>query len=145
MITKLPFSLKYETGLDYPITMYDHLPYQRDSDYCNAEKIGLSTGKIIKYYLCNNETEPLTINNHDDEFDELFEVLELDEPEVPDELYDEFELLLFEFDEFDEFDELDDLDELEVFDELEDIPLDEELPLSLVAFLGLSVVILSAG
>ena len=62
MITKLPFSLKYETGLDYPITMYDHLPYQRDSDYCNAEKIGLSTGKIIKYYLCNNETEPLTIN-----------------------------------------------------------------------------------
>ncbi|WP_279220176.1 hypothetical protein [Clostridium sp. AM49-4BH] len=26
MITKLPFSLKYETGLDYPITMYDHLP-----------------------------------------------------------------------------------------------------------------------
>ena len=68
--------------------------------------------------------------------DELFEVLELDEPEVPDELYDEFELLLFEFDEFDEF---------EVFDELEDIPLDEELPLSLVAFLGLSVVILSAG
>ena len=75
----------------------------------------------------------------DDEFDELFEVLELDEPEVPDELYDEFELLLFEFDEFDEF------DEFEVFDELEDIPLDEELPLSLVAFLGLSVVILSAG
>ena len=71
MITKLPFSLKYETGLDYPITMYDHLPYQRDSDYCNAEKIGLSTGKIIKYYLCNNETEPLTINNHDDEIDEL--------------------------------------------------------------------------
>ena len=63
----------------------------------------------------------------------------LDEPEVPDELYDEFELLLFEFDEFDE------LDEFEVFDELEDIPLDEELPLSLVAFLGLSVVILSAG
>lgn len=70
------------------------------------------------------------------------EVLELDEPEVPDELYDEFELLLFEFD---EFDELDDLDELEVFDELEDIPLDEELLLSPVAFLGLSVVILSAG
>ena len=75
----------------------------------------------------------------DDELDELFEVPELDEPEVPDELYDEFELLLFEFDEFDEF------DEFEVFDELEDIPLDEELPLSLVAFLGLSVVILSAG
>ena len=49
-------------------------------------------------------------------------------PKFPDELYDEFELLLFEFDEFDEF------DEFEVFDELEDIPLDEELPLSLVAF-----------
>ncbi len=57
-------------------------------------------------------------------------------PKFPDELYDEFELLLFEFDELDEF---------EVFDELDDIPLDEELPLSLVAFLGLSVVILSAG
>ena len=78
MITKLP-SLKYETGLDYPITMYDHLPYQRDSDYCNAEKIGLSTGKIIKYYLCNNETEPLTINNHDDEIDELLLHIQLQE------------------------------------------------------------------
>ena len=62
MITKFPFSLKYETGLDYPITMYDHLPYQRDSDYCNAEKIGLSTGKIIKYYLCNNETDELLLH-----------------------------------------------------------------------------------
>lgn len=79
MITKLPFSLKYETGLDYPITMYDHLPYQWDSDYCNAEKIGLSTGKIIKYYLCNNETEPLTINNHDDEIDELLLHIQLQE------------------------------------------------------------------
>ena len=78
-MTKLPFSLKYETGLDYPITMYDHLPYQRDSDYCNAEKIGMSTGKVIKYYLCNNEAEPLTINNHDDEIDELLLQIQLQE------------------------------------------------------------------
>lgn len=78
-MTKLPFSLKYETGLDYPITMYDHLPYQRDSDYCNAEKIGMSTGKVIKYYLCNNEAEPLTINNHDDEINELLLQIQLQE------------------------------------------------------------------
>ena len=43
------------------------------------------------------------------------------------------------------WDNRNEFDEFEVFDELEDIPLDEELPLSLVAFLGLSVVILSAG
>ena len=39
----------------------------------------MSTGKIIKYYLCNNETEPLTINNHDDEIDELLLHIQLQE------------------------------------------------------------------
>ena len=66
--------------------------------------------------------------------------LELDEREVPDELYDVFELPAFEFDEFDEF------DEFEVFDELEDIPLDEELPpLSCSIFRIVRLVVLSAG
>ena len=50
-------SHKYDTALDFHITMYDNLPYQRDSDYCNAEKLGLISGQVIKFYLYIRQPE----------------------------------------------------------------------------------------
>lgn len=62
---------KFDRSLDHPITMYDNLPYQRDSDYCNAEKLTLQSDKIIKYYLCINKTEECPIDNRDNEIEAI--------------------------------------------------------------------------
>lgn len=86
-------SAKYDSSLDHPITMYDQLPYQRDSDYCNAEKLALQSGRIIKYYLCMNQTEKCMINNHDDKIESILAAIQTQElqkdtitapkPEIP--------------------------------------------------------------
>lgn len=81
MINQLPYSLKYEATLDYPISMYDNLPYERNSDFCNAEHIGLTCGKIVKYYLCLNHQEEFQVNNHDDEIQEILAKIRLQEQE----------------------------------------------------------------
>ena len=47
-------SHKYDTALDFHVTMYDNLPYQRDSDYCNIEKVAMTSGKVIKFYLAQH-------------------------------------------------------------------------------------------
>lgn len=72
-------SAKYDGSLDHPISMYDKLPYQRDSDYCNAEKLTLESGMIIKYYLCLNQMEACPINNHDDEIESILSAIQLQE------------------------------------------------------------------
>jgi len=64
-------SAKYDTALDFHVTMYDKLPYQRDSDYCNAEKLALISGRVIKYYLYCNQPEKFLIDNKDDVIDEI--------------------------------------------------------------------------
>lgn len=64
-------SQKYDTALDFHVTMYDNLPYQRDSDYCNIEKVTLVSGHIIKYYLCFNQPESFLVNNKDDEIEQI--------------------------------------------------------------------------
>lgn len=69
-------SSKYDARLDYHISMYDNLPYQRDSDYCNAEKLALESGHIIKYYLCKNQQKQFLVNNHDDEIEEILAGIE---------------------------------------------------------------------
>lgn len=61
-------SNKYDTALDFHVTMYDKLPYQRDSDYCNIEKVAMSSGKVIKYFLYMNQPEAVIIDNKDEEF-----------------------------------------------------------------------------
>lgn len=81
MINQLPFSLKYEAALDYPISMYDNLPYERDSDYCNAEHVGMTCGQIVKYYLCLNQQEEFQVNNHDDEIQEILARIKMQEQE----------------------------------------------------------------
>ena len=35
------------------MSMYDNLPYQRDSDKCNAGALALYSGNILKYYQCS--------------------------------------------------------------------------------------------
>lgn len=72
-------SAKYDGSLDHPISMYDLLPYQRDSDYCNAEKLTLESGTIIKYYLCLNQMEACPINNHDDEIESILAEIQMQE------------------------------------------------------------------
>jgi len=59
-------SNKYDTALDFHVTMYDNLPYKRDSDYCNIEKVTLVSGRVIKFYLCLNQPEFFAIDNKDD-------------------------------------------------------------------------------
>lgn len=63
-------SNKYDTALDFHVTMYDNLPYQRDSDYCSIDKIALNSGKVIKYFLYKNQPEVAVINNKDDEMEQ---------------------------------------------------------------------------
>ncbi len=70
---------KYDTALDFHVTMYDNIPYQRDSDYCNVEKLALVSGKVIKFYFCNNQLEAVTINNRDDEIEEILEKVRIAE------------------------------------------------------------------
>lgn len=72
-------SAKYDGSLDHPISMYDMLPYKRDSDYCNAEKLTLQSGSIIKYYLCLNQTESCLINNRDDEIESILATIQSQE------------------------------------------------------------------
>lgn len=69
--SKSGLSNKYDTSLDYHVTMYDQLPYQRDSDYCNIEKVALYSGRIIKYYLCLNSIDNYPIDNKDEQWDEI--------------------------------------------------------------------------
>lgn len=64
-------SNKYDTALDFHVTMYDHLPYQRDSDYCNIEKVALISGRVIKFYLCLNQPEFFAIDNKDDVIEDI--------------------------------------------------------------------------
>ena len=33
-------------------SMYDHLPYQRDSDRCNIGSVALCSGNLLKHYRC---------------------------------------------------------------------------------------------
>ena len=66
-------SQKYDTALDFHVTMYDKLPYERDSDYCNIEKIAIVSGRVLKFYLYYyNQPEIFTIDNQDDKLDEIF-------------------------------------------------------------------------
>ncbi len=67
----MPVSKKYDSTLDYHITMYDNLPYKRNADLCGAQQLGLYSGHIIKYYLCLNNEDSYKINNHDDNIQEI--------------------------------------------------------------------------
>lgn len=64
-------SQKYDEAMDYHITMYDNLPYKRDSDFCGIQQVSLYSGHIIKYYLCLNHEDAYEVGNHDDEIEDI--------------------------------------------------------------------------
>lgn len=70
--------VRYDHNLDFHVTLYDHLPYKRDSDYCNG-KIPIQSGRIIKYYLCSNQEESFVINNQDDRTELLLDKLRMEQ------------------------------------------------------------------
>lgn len=72
-------SQKYDEAMDYHITMYDNLPYKRDSDFCGIQQVSLYSGHIIKYYLCLNHEEAYEVGNHDDEIEEILAIVQKDE------------------------------------------------------------------
>lgn len=43
----------FDLTLVEDMSMYDHLPYQRDADRCNAGAIALYSGNVLKYYRCS--------------------------------------------------------------------------------------------
>ncbi|MBR1740942.1 MAG: hypothetical protein IJ733_03540 [Lachnospiraceae bacterium] len=71
-------SNKYDTALDFHITMYDELPYQRDSDYCGREQIAMHSNKLLKYYLYMFE-DISVIDNGDEAMEEYLSGLQLKE------------------------------------------------------------------
>lgn len=83
-------SQKYDATLDYHVTMYDNLPYKRDAEYCNIEKVALYSGRVIKYYACANQPDCVLIDNKDNQMEQILARLQLEmeslkahqEPEV---------------------------------------------------------------
>lgn len=71
-------SHKYDTALDFHVTMYDAMPYQRDSDYCNAQKIAMYSGKVIKYYLYFRSTDVFPVDNKDSEIEDILKQIQAD-------------------------------------------------------------------
>lgn len=74
-------SMKYDHTLDYPISMYDKLPYKRNYDYCNIRHVALYSGHIIKYYLCLNQSEKYPIDNRDEQIEEILSAIRMHELE----------------------------------------------------------------
>ena len=64
-------SQKYDATMDYHITMYDTLPYKRNSDFCGARQVAMYSGHIIKYYLCLNQDDSYEVDNRDDKIETI--------------------------------------------------------------------------
>lgn len=45
----------YDSSLEYSITMYDNLPYERDESVCGSAHVAVYSGNIIKYYACRDD------------------------------------------------------------------------------------------
>lgn len=55
----------YDSALEDNLSMYDKLPYQRDSNLCNREALALVSGNVLKYYRCKT-SEPYKVKTMDD-------------------------------------------------------------------------------
>ncbi len=56
----------YDKTLEYNISMYDKLPYKRDSERCNASTLALVSGNLVKYYYCKPNMEPKEVDTQDE-------------------------------------------------------------------------------
>ena len=75
-------SSKYDAAIDYHISMYDTLPYQRNRDEINAQALAMYSTHLVKYYLCVNQEECFEINNHDDIIEQYLAQLEKEQYSV---------------------------------------------------------------
>lgn len=75
-------SNKYDTALDFHVTMYDSLSYRRDRDYCNADKLTMHSNSIFKYYLCATKEDVYKIDNKDSIMEELLQKIQLQQTAV---------------------------------------------------------------
>lgn len=66
---------------EFPITLYDHLPYRHNPEICSPNHIELVSGNLYKYYTCKESGTPITIENHDQEV-ELYQRLHEESEEV---------------------------------------------------------------
>jgi len=72
-------SQKYDEAMDYHITMYDNLPYQRNPDFCGIQQVAMYSGHIIKYYMCINKEEAFEVDNRDDEIEGILAIAQQNE------------------------------------------------------------------
>lgn len=75
------YNTNYDSSLEYGITMYDNLPYQRNADKCNENHVTLISGQVIKYYMCTPVKTCYTINNHDTEIEQILREARIREKE----------------------------------------------------------------
>ena len=69
-------SAKYDAAIDYHVSMYDLIPYKRNSDVCGRQQVAMYSGHIIKYYMCVNDQEQFKIDNKDDEIENILAKIE---------------------------------------------------------------------
>ncbi len=53
---------KYDSRYDFDVSMYDHLPYDRDEDLCNISSVKLESGNLIKYWRCKSKDSIPIVN-----------------------------------------------------------------------------------
>ena len=52
----------YDTSLEYRVSMYDRMPYNRDESICGTDKIAICSGNVLKSYSIN-QGAPCIIDN----------------------------------------------------------------------------------
>ena len=62
---------KYDSALDFHVTMYDALPYKRDSDYLRATKTYFAQQKYDKILLICYKEDAYQIDNKDSHIKEI--------------------------------------------------------------------------
>lgn len=55
----------FDESMITDLSMYDHMPYIRDSGICNIETVRLVSGNIIKYYRYDTNL-PFNLDNQDE-------------------------------------------------------------------------------
>lgn len=63
------------------LSMYDNLPYERNSDVCNKTTVAKESGNILKFYRCNVD-KVYKVNNRDDRTSKMLSKLK-QEPAPP--------------------------------------------------------------
>lgn len=58
----------YDSSMEDNLTMYDDIPYERDTDLCNQKTITLHSPNMLKYYSYEINQSTYQVPNQDDLF-----------------------------------------------------------------------------